>query len=183
MSPVDETLIRGLLADQPIEAIQNNLYFRSEVLNHPEGAEVLVRLTESEKEVTIVENARALLGQFDKSALQPVAVALARKDPLWRVEFLNILWTIMSNYERREQFDLLQGILSHLIPLLDDRGVIEVEHEEMIEIEYELRVCDETYLFIQEIYNPRYDEDDFLWADFEERDKEIRLLQNRFLIA
>jgi hypothetical protein len=175
---IEEAAIRRLLADRRIEDFEDNPIFRTEIVDRPEAAEILVRLMWTEGG-EIASRAREMLSLFGRPALHAVAAALAELGAVWRGELLNILWTIISAEESQDWAALLQGILPTVLPALEDRSLLRFEYQNKPEIEYEYRVCDEAYLFIRVVLDPEYDELAFLRAALEDRDAEIQSLRNR----
>lgn len=179
--PVDDTLIKKLLADPRIEDFEESLIFQSQILDKPEAAEILVGLMHSESSI-IAQRARRMLCLFHRPALKPVAKGLSLSGALWRSNLLSILWTIISVHDFREQTAMFEEVLPHVALLLQDPSDVLPAYKGQPEIEYEYRVCDEAYVFIQRLRDPKFDEDIFRYGQTEERDYEIRVIRSRLRI-
>jgi hypothetical protein len=177
-TPVDEMLIRRLLADRELDDFDRSPVFRTQVLDRPEAADMLVRLMAAGPP-DLAQRARRMLCLFDRSALGPVARGLARSGARWRADLLGVLWTIISTHDAPEQAALLQQVLAEVAPLLNDRSPIEPVRLIPTEVEYVYRVCDQAYAFCQRLRDAEFQERDFREMDSEERDQEIRAFRNR----
>jgi hypothetical protein len=176
-----ETLITKLLADSKITYFEDNMVFRTQVLDQPEAADILLDIMASD---TPDNAARAgeMLSLFSWPGALPVLKGLSRQDTEWRTVLMSVLWSMVTNSEDLNRADMLQEGLPHILPLLDDRSLFinpEVEHP--VEIEYEeYRICDEAYLLLRYLQAADYDDEDFFKElTYEERDAEIRSLRNR----
>jgi hypothetical protein len=176
--PIEEALIHKLLADPKIDDFDDNPVFRTQVLNRPEAAEILVRFMRTERP-EIALRARRMLCLFDRSALQPVAAGLEREDALWRYNLIHIIWAIISVEESRERPLLLKEVLPQVVSLFQDKTVVSPEYRFPLEVEYQYRVCDEAYVLCGRLLDPEFEESVFRGMGFEERDGEIRVLQSR----
>jgi len=175
------TLIRKLLTDSKITYFEDNMIFRTQVLDQPEAADILIDIMASD---TPDHAARAgeMLSLFSWPGVSPVLKGLSRQGTEWRTNLMSVLWSIVTNSEDLDRSEILQESLPHILPLLDDRGLYmnpEVEHP--VEIEYEeYRICDEAYLLLRYLQAADYDDEDFFKElAYDERDAEIKRLRSR----
>jgi len=176
--PLDEALIRRVLADSRIDDFDDSPIFRAEILNRVEAAGILVDVM-WEGSPEIADRAKGMLCLFDAPALGPVAAGLARQGAQWRADLLDVVSTIIGVRDPRDWSALLGGVLPQIAPLLQDREMIDLKGTNKMEIEYEYRVCDRAYVCLQELRDPEYDAYGFLLMAFDERDIEIRALRSR----
>lgn len=175
-----ETLVRRLLSDRSIEDFDTSLVFRTQLLDNPEAASVLVQIMATEGG-EIANRARQMLCLFGEPALRPLADSLSKEEALWRRSVIHTLWAIISASEARDRTALLQPILGSILGLFDDRAIPSVQFSLPIEIEYELRVCDEAFLLCQRLLNSQYHGGLFTGMGFDGRDAEIRALRDQLL--
>ncbi len=175
----EQTLIERLLADARVEDFQENLVFRTQILNKPEAAQTLMVIMANADRQTIGQRAQQMLTLFDASALPALAAGLTRPGALWRYDLLNILWAIISVYETDEIPALLASVQAQVMALFEDATPIMLEFEDPVEVEFIYRVRDQAYAFIQRLRDPRFDESYFRMLDDAGRDQEIRGLRSQ----
>jgi len=176
--PVEEALIRRLLADTSVENFDTNIVFRSTVLNDPGAAEILVGIMRAQGG-QIRKRARRMLCFFDEPALPALDRGLTLQGSLWRSDLLHIVWTIVSGYDPNELPRLLGLLAPRLVSLFDDKSLVVPEYSMPIEIEYRYRVCDEAYVLCQNMLHPEFDDTTLREETMEERDAAIRILRGR----
>ena len=176
-----ETLIGKLLADSKIDYFEENMVFRTQVLDQPEAADILLNIMDTDPPNTAAR-AGEMLSLFSWPGAASVLKGLSRQDTEWRTNLMSVLWSIVTNSEDIDRSQMLQESIPHILPLFDDRSIHmnpEVEHP--VEIEYEeYRVCDEAYLLTLFLQAPDYDDEDFFKElAYEERDVEIQRMRSR----
>jgi hypothetical protein len=173
--------LRGLARHGPIENLPHlrSLFRRisqATPIQTEEIARSLLELMQSDSRETSLR-AEQLLGCLNVEAIDVVAAAAQRDDPLWRKRVLSVLWRLAN--ETVPEYMRLKGaaVLANLRPLLDDRFVYEYSAEEDLrdEPEYqELRICDDAYLLITKLQGTYVENYFFAEMSYDDRDEVIR---------
>ena len=137
---------------------------------NPQLAELLLPLLKSGRE-TLVINARRLLCLFGDDAILSIARGFDIDDATARFQILGVLWAHLIPKPPHELEEWVEEVAPHLLPGLDDlrKPRRYFADPERLELEHDYRVCDETYLFINRLLDPDFDD-----SSFEIRDDEAR---------
>jgi hypothetical protein len=175
-----ETLIRRLLADQKMVYFDDSPVFRTQVLDQPEAAQVLVQLLTGPT-ADLAARAGEMLCLFSRPGLPPVLAALPDATPEGRQLLLSAAWAIVQNSAEEDYPALLQAATPVLRELFRDRSRLDpVTLDTPIELEYVyLRICDQAYLLLRALEPGFYAEALFRYQADEERDSEIRQYSGR----
>lgn len=149
--------------------------------NHPEWAEAALPFLASGQPV-LVAAARRVLTMFETDALITIARGFEVDDPSARFHILGILWAYLISMTPRERGSWLEEVAPHLRQGLSDarrpdRGFTEPE---IVELENDYRVCDETYLFLNRLAAQDFDDSYFAVLDEERREPVIQQFDRRF---
>lgn len=180
----DKTLanrLRRLAFKGPIKDIKDmsNLFRRIDEADPDQTIKIADNLLEllarGSSDVSLA--AEQLLGCLNVEAIEVVAPALQRNDPIWRLRIISILWRLAG--KSTPEFMDYKGdvILASFWPLLEDPYLVEYETDEDLrdEQEYlELRICDEIYLLITELHGVYTEAFLFAELDYDDRDEEIQ---------
>lgn len=148
---------------------------------HPEWSEIILPFLASGQD-RLVANARRLLCLFDTQALLTIARGFEINDATARFEILGVLWAhiiAMASSDRQEWLEL---VAPYLRPGLTDKHVPErgFADPERLELEHDYRICDETYLFLNRLLQPGFDDSRFALLDEEDRRAIIEQFDRRF---
>jgi hypothetical protein len=149
--------------------------------NHPQWAELLLPFLASGR-AAIVGNARRLLCLFDDEALLTIARGFEADDPTARFQILGILWAHIIAKPPRDREYWIEAVAPYLRPGLADKRRPErfFADPERLELEHDYRVCDETYLFINRLLDPAFDDSEFRVRDEEGRRAIVEQFDRRF---
>jgi hypothetical protein len=126
-------------------------------------------------------NARRVLCLFGVEAVPVLAAALVDADIEARKEGVEVLWTMLVGEPAWAVRETLMRIQPELLVLLDDKRPLPDHLPEYVERDFEGRICDLTFLVLQQAMNPQYDQSLFRSFDDSERDDEIARLKRRGL--
>jgi hypothetical protein len=120
-------------------------------------------------------NARRVLCQFGPDAAPHLLTALAGTENTWaRTEGIEILWALLTDEDARTVRERVTASAAELSTLLSDVRPMAVDIPELVERDFEGRVCDLLYVVIQELFDDDYDQSAFRNLDDEGRDAELR---------
>jgi hypothetical protein len=174
-----EPIVRKLLRDRRIKDFEENLMFRTKILNNPAAVPIILAIMKSADQ-NLRGRAAFMLSLFDSRALIPLLAAARYGDPLWKSDCLSIAAMIRMNLNQRERTAALQNnqMMGYVKQLLQDKSVVPIiKGREPVEVAYYYRVCDLTFLLIKYLQNPRYDETAFQNMRDEARDRVISRLR------
>lgn len=162
--------ITRLVTAEPgaIDAVEDRL--TDDLARHPQWAELLLPYL-SAGNAAQVTNARRLLCLFADDALLTIARGFEVDDATARVQILGILWAHLVSKAPGEREDWTEMVVPYLQPGLFDRR--KPEHffiePDYVERETDYRVCDETFLFINRLLDPEFDDSVFELLEEDER--------------
>ncbi|OAN59909.1 hypothetical protein [Sphingomonas sp. TDK1] len=148
---------------------------------HPEWAETAVPYLAT-GQPSLVAAARRILTMFDEQALCTIARGFEIDNATARFHILSVLWAHLIAMDLRERAEWLEEVAPHLRRGLGDmrvpvRGFNEPE---IVEIENDYRLCDETYLFLNRMLSLDYDDSVFAMLEEEARTPVVQQFERRF---
>lgn len=152
-----------------------------QLAKHPEWSEIILPVLASGQE-RLVANARRLLCLFDTQALLTIARSFEIDHATARFEILGVLWAHIIAMSPRDRQDWLESVAPYLRPGLTDKRVPERGFADPVrlELEHDYRICDETYLFLNRLLQPEFDDSRFALLDEEKRRAVIEQFDRRF---
>ena len=129
-----------------------------------------------------IANARRLLSLFPDEALLTIARGFEIDDATARFEILGVLWAFIAAAPERDRELLVHAVAPYLKPGLTDMRKPErgFANPEQIELEHDYRICDETYLFLNRLLRPDFDDSYFEILDEDRRAVEVGQFARRF---
>jgi hypothetical protein len=125
-------------------------------------------------------NALRILCQFDSVAVPILLDAIAASaSPIVRTTGLAAMWAMFVGESLAIVREHLAASAPSINLLLADRSPLPDEMPDHIERDFRGRVCDMTYVVVNEIQNPEFDQSTFRGMNDQERDRAIRQLQAR----
>lgn len=153
----------------------------AEFAKAPYLAELILPALSSGRDA-LVANARQMLTLFDETALLTIARGFEVDDATARSEILGVLWAYLISMAPDDRAAWLEAIAPYLRPGLDDerrprRGYAEPE---VVEMEHDYRVCDDTYLLLNRLLDREFDDSRFRVLEENERRDAVRQFSRRF---
>lgn len=149
---------------------------RAVILQDPANAADFVPALEQADTIQS-KNARRILCLFNASAAPHLLKALASAGVEARKQGVEIFWSLLFG----ESAAIVRSALSLAAPdldkLLDDKRALPDNMPEYIERDFRGRVCDLTFIVIQELMDATYDQSMFRSLDEGGRDEEIDRLR------
>jgi hypothetical protein len=172
-----ETLVHG----EPDAIEQSEDLLAERLSQHPQWAELLLPFLAS-GHGSVIANTRRLLTLFGTDALLTIGRGFEADDPTARFEILGVLWAHLIGMPPHEREFWVESIASYLRPGLadlrvPDRGFADPER---LEMEHEYRICDETYLFLNRLWDSQFDDSRFAVLDEEGRRDVVEQFDRRF---
>lgn len=175
-----QNLILNKLFDEKITFYLDDQEFTKRILNHPEAAVILIQIIKTE-EADLATRAANMLSFFGEPGLKVLFDSIISGSSTWNAYLLSIASMMVKNMKHWEVSKILHQpeIIENIVKLLRDVTWIPLPDQErqLVEIDYEYRICDETYIFIIYMLDPSFDEGLFQQMSVDKRDREIvRLL-------
>lgn len=124
-----------------------------------------------------VRNARLILCEFDSRAIPALFTNVSSAKATGRQQRLQVLWTLLATESPSTVRESLQLVKDRLNLLLDDRSSLPDVAPDYIEQDVRGRLCDLTYIVIQQLLSPTFDQSLFRSLDNAGRDREIAALK------
>jgi hypothetical protein len=176
--PVNPQLLEILLRTPESRDVTDSALVRTVVLQDPANAAQLVPALD-EPGTLQSQNARRILCLFNADAVPPLLKALASAGADARKEGVEIVWTILFGESPASKRATLSRAASDLEVLLDDKRALPDHMPEYIERDFQGRICDLTFMVVQELLDEKYDPSLFRSLDDDGRDEEIDRLKRR----
>lgn len=171
------SLIRG--GDDAIE--RGGEMLERLLAKHPEWAETAVPFLATGQPL-LVAAARRILTMFDEQALCTIARGFDIDDATARFHILGVLWAHLIAMDLRARAEWLEEVAPHLRQGLGDLRVPDrgFSEPEIVEIENDYRLSDETYLFLNRMLFPDFDDSMFAVLEEEARTPIVQQFERRF---
>jgi len=148
------------------------------ILSDPANAIDLVPALEQADTIEST-NARRILCQFGAEAAPYLTKTLRNGGLNARKEGVEILWSMLLGENSWVVRDTLNQIASDLFVLLDDKRPLPDRMPTHIERDFRGRICDLTFIVVQQLIDSRYDQSEFRSLDDKGRDEYITRLKDR----
>jgi hypothetical protein len=173
--------IGAWLTAEPGALEENADHLEAEFAKAPHLAELILPALASGRDA-LVANARHLLTLFDETALLTIARGFEVDDATARSEILGVLWAHLIGMVADDRAAWLEAVAPYLRPGLEDervphRGYAEPE---VVEMEHDYRVCDDTYLLLNRLLDSEFDDSRFRVLEENERGDVVRQFSRRF---
>jgi hypothetical protein len=175
---IDPQLLEQVLRIPESRDVLGSPIVTAVVLQDPANAAALVPRLEDYSSLE-ARNARRILCQFGTDAVPHIVLALAQAQLEARKAGIEVIWAILTGEPEREVRDVLTGVQPGLGTLLDDRRELPDHMPGYIERDFEGRLCDFTFLLLQQLVDAEYDQSLFRSLDDDGRDEEIGRLKGR----
>jgi len=176
---IDPALLDQALRTPESQDVTDTPIVRAVILTDPANAALLVPfLAQSQSQAG--RNALRILCEFGPAAVPATVAALAAIDsPIARTTGLAALWAMFAGESLVVVREHLAASTAAITALLDDRSAVADEMPAHIERDFTGRVCDFTYVVINELQNPEFDQSTFRGMTNQERDQAITGLKAR----
>jgi hypothetical protein len=148
---------------------------------HPEWAEAALPFLASGQPV-LAAAARRVLTLFDEDALITIARGFSVDDATARFHILGVLWAHLIGMSARDRSGWLEEVAPHVRPGLSDSRVPNrgLADPDIVEMENDYRLCDETYLFLNRMLADDFDDSLFATMDEDGRNAVVQQFDRRF---
>lgn len=172
---VDPKLLAELLKTPETEGVTQSPIV-IDLIKDPANADGLVSSLDADAALE-VRNARLILCEFDSRAIRALFTGVSSAKANGRQQRLQVLWTLLATESASTIRESLQGVKDRLNLLLDDRASLPDVGPDYIEHDVRGRLCDLTYIVVQQLLSPTFDQSLFRSLDNAGRDREITTLK------
>jgi hypothetical protein len=175
---IDPQMLAQVLRTPRSQDVTESPIVRAVILTEPANAADLVSALERTRTIEAY-NARRILCLFDARAVPHLLAQLQMAGPNARKEGIEILWAMLIGEQAWTVRETLTAVERDLDSLLQDTRPLPDEMPGHIERDFRGRICDLTFIVIQQLISPEYDQSLFRSLDENGRNEEIKRLKVR----
>lgn len=173
---IDSQLLDQVLSTPADRDVTGSPIVRAIILVDVENAALLAPPLQQNDSLAAL-NARRILALFGPAAVPPLLAALIPLNASARKEGVEALFSMLVGEESWSIRDALSAGKSDLNLLLDDKEILPDTMPDYVERDFAGRVCDFTYIVIQQLIDANFDQSLFRSYDNQQRDEAIRRLK------